>query len=154
MSKFKITKPVDFGPYTITGPTGLQSDKVPLNNYAPKVGQVIEGNIVTMPVNNGNGQTVTRTGIVWPIRTNGNASTQAQTSIQFIPQDYFEPYVEETPQSEEPTTITPGTPENPETPNGGDNGSCWICDNVGIIVIVVLLTILLFLFFSDSNTSA
>lgn len=63
MAKFKIIKTVDFGPYTITGKSGLQSDKVPLNNYAPKIEDIIDGILETKPISDGNGHTEVKTGI-------------------------------------------------------------------------------------------
>lgn len=163
MAQFKITKKVDFGPYTITGPTGGQLDNVPLNNYAPKIGDIIKGDLVTKPINDGNGHTEIKTGIVWSIMTNGSASTQGQTSIQFISQDFFEPYPlpdngnagddNSTPHPIDPANNTDNNPapsNEGNTSNGTGEENCWICENkIPVLIAILILIGLVFVFNND-----
>lgn len=153
MAKYKIVKPVNFGNGSIGdknyGPQ-CPSCWVPVNTYAPKVGDTIEGIIETVNINNGYGQMVPMTGIVYRIRTNGAASTQFQSSDQLIPQDYLaleiEPQAPVEPSTSNPTS--PGSSEN-TTPSKNNVGEtiCWICENrVPVIIgffLLVLLVILL-----------
>lgn len=154
MAQYRITKPVDFGNFSIAtkdyGPACL-SCFAPINDYAPKVGQVIEGVVVTKAISDGNGHTVNKTGIVWPIYTNGQASTTGQISIQFITQDHFQPVAVPgdgggSGDQPHPNPTDPNVPTN-ETPSQMENSVCWICENkipmlIGILLIVVLIIIL------------
>lgn len=82
MAKYKVIKPVSFGPYTIKDKDGYDA---PLQNYAPKVGTIIEGN-----VESGHLAGVPVMGIKYPVMTNGVNSNQSQISIQTIPLEYLE----------------------------------------------------------------
>lgn len=140
MATFEIIKPINWGPWTIAdknfGPDCL-SCHAPINNYAPKVGQTIEGNLEVRQYKDANKQLQTGRGVLYEIKTNGPASTQAQTSTQFITEDHLR-LTEEPVNPVEP----PLPPPNPEVvePN---SKPCWICDNIGYILIVVLIVVIL-----------
>lgn len=136
MAQYKVVKKVDFGPYTILGKSGLQSDQVPLNNYAPKVGDIIDGEIGSQ-VRHG----MTITGVVFPIATNGSASTTGQMSTQIIPLDDVEAYTPPAPGNDQPQG-NPPTP-NPETPGLVEQGKCWFCQNKGKLAIGAFLLLIL-----------
>lgn len=150
--KYQVTKQIDFGPYTILGPSGSPADYVPLNNYAPKVGDILEGTLVTQPVNDGNGHTTTLTGLVYPIMTNGAQSTTGQTSIQFIPQDYLQVYVEpvnqntdsnqgqnSTPRPANNSNVVPSSPSSSQS-NNKKTRNIVILLAIAIIIIVIINT--------------
>lgn len=160
MAKFIITKPVDFGPWTIGdknyGPA-CPSCHVPINNYAPKVGQVVEGNIETRNYYWFDGtKKVLKTGkgISWEIATNGPASTQAQRSIQFITEDHLQPYEEPStnPQNPEPPT----EPEPPVSESSDESmvgkTACWICENWIAVIVFLILAIAIFTMLNKSQS--
>lgn len=156
MAQYKITKQVDFGNFTIGdknyGPA-CPSCMVPINNYAPKIGDVIEGTLETKPISDGNGHIVTMTGITWPIRTNGSASTTGQTSIQFISQDHFQPVVVPgdgggNGDQPNPNPIDPNVPTNNTESQPKETG-CWMCENKIPILIGILLLVGLFFAFNN-----
>lgn len=141
MAQFRIIKTVDFGNFTIGdknyGPA-CPSCKVPINNYAPKVGDIIEGVLETKTFSVNGPQTVT--GVSFPIRTNGNQSTTAQISDQFISQDHLELVAEAAPEIPQ----TPGQPVS-DSPKGAV--ACWICENKIIpVILVILALVVLFLY--------
>lgn len=140
MAKYKVVKQVDFGPYTILGPTGLQSDQVPINNYAPKIGDIIEGDIGSQVIHG-----VTISGIVFPIATNGSLSISAQKTVRIVPMDTVEPYVAPMP-NPHPSTPTPSNPSNPsnnENIPAQENGFGVISPNMLINIIIVIVAILI-----------
>lgn len=155
MAKYKITKPVDFGPWTIGdknyGPA-CPSCKVLLNNYAPRVGDIVEGEIQMgnyYVYFNNQKHLRTGRGIFFPINTNGPASTQAQSTIQFITEDHLALEIE--PVEPEPNNPgspnNPASPTNPETPSNTGQTICWLCENRmaviwGILIIVVLAVLI------------
>lgn len=159
MTQFKIVKPINFGPWTIGskdyGPQ-CPSCHVPINSYAPKVGDTIEGEIVNgnyYVYINSQKQLRTGKGILFPINTNGAASTQAQSSVQFITEDHLElvpstPPVE--PEPQEPVSGDPlasHSPNNPETPYNVGQTVCWICENrvpvlVGLFLLIALIILI------------
>lgn len=158
MAKYKIVKPVDFGPWTIGdknyGPS-CPSCQVPINNYAPKEGDIVEGTIVTRNyyVFYDNKKSLkTGRGISWPIATNGAASMQGQKSDQFITEDHLELYVEpaiaEDPNPSNPLLQDPIT-DNPSTPMELMDDSCWICRHKTLIIVAIL--ILAILIISSNN---
>lgn len=151
MSKYQITKPVDFGPWTIGdknyGP-GCPSCKVPLNNYAPKVGDTVEGDIITgnyYTFSNNQKHLKTGRGVLFPIYTNGAASTQGQSTIQFITEDHLALVVPPTPPTEpqEPVQNEPPAVEDPNntTPYHPGQTACWLCENGGAMLIGLLIFI-------------
>lgn len=156
MSTYKIVTPVDFGPWTIGdhnyGPN-CPSCKVPLNNYAPKVNDTVEGEIITgnyYTYSNGQKHLNTGRGILFPINTNGSASTQAQSTIQFITEDHLAlvlPPVEPEPQLEPSNPPASHGPSNPEKPYNIGQTVCWICENrvpvlVGLLLLIGLVLLI------------
>lgn len=159
MAQYKITKPINWGPYTIGdknyGPQ-CPSCKVPINNYAPQVGQIVEGdleNATYYVYYNNQKHLTTGAGIRFPIYTNGAASTQAQSTIQFIPQDHIEPYTPpappvdpELPVQNEPPISTPDKPENEV-----GKTVCFLCENRGPVVVGLFLLVLLVVLLNQSG---
>ena len=155
MAQFKIVKPIIFGNFTILNQDGCPSCFVPINDYAPKVGQIIEGEIVTRRVPDGNGGFPIRTGLIWSIMTNRDASTQGQRSIQFIDIDHLqsiqEPGVKDEAidsdsQDNSGDEVESHGPSNPETPFHVGSAACWMCENkvpviTGVIIIIGLVVI-------------
>jgi len=123
MSKYKVIKQVSFGSYTIKDKDGYDAQ---LQDYAPKIGDIIEGEPTS-----GTLIGVAVLGIPFEIKTNGDQSTTGQISIQTIPLDYLEVYVE-------PVNDEPPGPNNPNTPTGMP-GTMQIGTRVTIIVIVVIV---------------
>lgn len=153
MSQYKITKPVDFGPWTIGdknyGPQ-CPSCKVPMNNYAPRVGDTIEGEMETATYYqyyNNQKHLKTGNGVRFVIATNGQASTQGQYTVQFITDDHLElvqPVVE-------PEPSNPSVSENPTNPKSVSQvgqTACWICENTKPILIGLLIFVGLTVIFS------
>ena len=158
MAQFKVTKPINFGNFTILDKQGCQVCHEPINNHAPKVGQIIEGEIVTRRVPDGNGGLPVRTGIIWPIMTNGEASTQGQRSIQFIDVDNLQPVqvpvidnevANPVPSDDTNEEVESHGPTNPETPFNTGDAVYWICENKWPVIIGLLILIGLVVIFSQ-----
>lgn len=148
MAQYKIIKPVDFGKASIGdknyGPS-CPSCWVPINNYAPKVGQIVEGTLETRGYKDANGVDRIGTGISWVIATNGSASTQGQRSIQFITEDHLQAYTAPT------VDPQPSVPSNPAQENSSSqeqvkDGSCWVCEHkIGLLLIAAAIVVLFIL---------
>lgn len=158
MSAYKIVKPVDFGPWTIGdknyGPQ-CPSCVVPINNYAPRVGDTVDGEIQTgsyYVYYNNQKNLKTGRGIFFPINTNGSASTQAQSTIQFITEDHLALVVQPNPSVEpepQPEPSNPPLSENPTKPvSQVGQTACWMCENAKPILIGLLLFIGIVLLFN------
>lgn len=163
MSQYKIVKPVDFGPWTIGdknyGPQ-CPSCKVPLNNYAPRVNDTVEGDIQAGSYYvflNGQKQLRTGRGIFFPINTNGQASTQAQSTIQFITEDHLAlvlpstPPVEPEPQPEPSNLPVSENPTDPKPVSQVGQTACWICENAKPILIGLLIFVGIVILFNPSK---
>lgn len=162
MSKYTITKPVDFGPWTIGdknyGPQ-CPSCKVPMNNYAPKVGDTIEGEMETASYYqyyNNQKHLKTGNGVRFVIATNGAASTQGQYTVQFITEDHLALEIPPTPPIEpepqpEPSNPPVSNPTDPKPVSQVGQTACWICENAKPILIGLLLFIGIVLLFNTKE---
>lgn len=149
--KYKVTKTIDFGSATIGdanyGPN-CKSCTVPINNYAPKVGDVLEGSLVQITQGGPKG-------LIYKIRTNGAASTQGQSSDQFITEDKLEEVVV----SSEPQKVVCKMKDGSEGFMYTSGFTAGVCipkyptglkgndSPIGVILLIILIVFILILIF-------